>query len=146
MRTAELPHIRITDIDLENQQVLIHGSPRTVQRRGSLSDWGTTQLRRRITELHARGTDDSAFVIYEGEGSAQSRQASACLAISDTLAAAGYVGERDVRPLSIAAWRGAQVLAETGRIEDARLALGVRSLDRAARLIGFDWQQSADAS
>ncbi len=146
VRTAELPHIHISDIDLENNQVFIHGSPRTVQRRGSLSDWGATQLRRRIAEMHARGTGDSAFVIYEGDGSAQSRQASACLAISDTLAAAGYVGERDVRPLSIAAWRGAQVLEETGRIEYAALELGVRSLDRAARLIAFDWRACEDSS
>ena len=37
-----------------------------------------------------------------------------------------------------AAWRGRKVLDETGSIEQATLALGVRSLDRAATLIGHD--------
>ena len=78
-----------------------------------------------------------------GSGSTQSRQASSCEAIGETLRRAGLGDERDVRPSSVAAWAGARVFAESGRIEVAAVALGIRSLDRAARLIGHDWRQPA---
>jgi hypothetical protein len=49
-----------------------------------------------------------------------------------------------VRPVSVAAWAGARVLADTGRIEAAARALGCRSLDTAARLLRFDWRATED--
>src|SRR5207253_198558 len=101
---------------------------------------GATQLARRLRALAERRASENTPIIYEGGGSAESQQASACLAISDTLASAALAAERDVRPVSIAAWRGRQVLDETGTIEQAALVLGVRSLDRAATLIGHDWR------
>ena len=55
---------------------------------------------------------------------------------------AGLVGEPDVRPASVAAWAGRAVFERTGRIEDAAAAMGVRSLDRAARLIGLPFGES----
>jgi integrase/recombinase XerC len=143
-RTAELPHISIADLDLTHRRVWIHGASRTVPRWGSLSEWGALQLERRVSELRDRGANDTDYVVYEGDGTLQSRQASSCLAISDTLAAAGFAGEPDVRPLSVAAWAGARLFRDTGRIESAALALGVRSLDRAARLIGWDWHRAED--
>jgi integrase len=138
-RTAEIPGLTIGDLDLAGQRVRIHGSPRTEPRWGALSAWGAKQLARRVEMLHERGATSRTPLIYEGAGTAESRQASSCLAISDTLTAAGLAAERDVRPSSVAGWAGAVVLSETGRIEKAAAALGVRSLDRAARLIGWDW-------
>jgi hypothetical protein len=38
------------------------------------------------------------------------------------------------------------VFAESGRIEEVARALGVRSLDRAARLIAWDWTDQPDDS
>ncbi len=143
-RTAEIPHIRIADIEPDGLRVWIHGSPRTEARWGQLSTWGATQIARRLRALAERRADENTPIIYEGDGSAESQQASACLAISDTLTSAGLTAERDVRPLSIAAWRGRQVLDETDSIERAALALGVRSLDRAAALIGHDWRNGGD--
>ena len=64
------------------------------------------------------------------------------MAIADVLARAGLAAEPDVRPLSVVAWAGRQILDETGRIDDVARRLGMRSLDRAAQLIGFDWQHS----
>ena len=64
----------------------------------------------------------------------------------ETLRRAGLAGEPDVRPVSVAAWAGAQILEETGQIEAVARALGMRSLDRAARLIGWDWTHRDRAS
>lgn len=142
-RTAELPHITVDDLGLAAQRVWVHGSPRTEARWGSLSDWGAQQLKRRF-EVLARADNPSTLLAYGGAGSATSRQASSCQAISETLRRAGLATEPDVRPLSVAAWAGAQVFAETGRIEAVARALGVRSLDGAARLIDFDWRIGGD--
>ena len=87
-----------------------------------------------------------ATLVYEGDGSYESRQASACAAVSETLRRAGLAGEPDVRPLSVTAWAGTRVLQETGQIEAVAGALGIRSLDRAARLIGWDWAHAGDTS
>jgi integrase/recombinase XerC len=142
-RTAELPHITVADLDLVAQRVWVHGSPRTDARWGGLSDWGARQLERRLEDL-VRPGGPSTPLVYGGAGSAESRQASSCQAIGETLRRAGLVTEPDVRPLSVAAWAGAHVFAETGRIEAAARALGVRSLDGAARLIDFDWRTGGD--
>ena len=142
-RTAELPRLRVTDLDLDRARVWVHGPRRTEPRWGRLSDWGRVQLERRVRELGA-ATDSTSLLVYRGNGSAESRQASSCQAIAETLRRAGLAGEPDVRPVSVAAWAGARVLADTGRIDAAARALGCRSLDGAARLVGFDWHTAED--
>ena len=62
-----------------------------------------------------------------------------CVAIGDVLTRAGLASEPDVRPASVAAWRGRCLLAETGRIDLVAEALGMGSLDRTARFIAWDW-------
>jgi integrase/recombinase XerC len=52
---------------------------------------------------------------------------------------AGLGEAPDVRPSSVAAWAGRRIFEETGRIDVAAQRLGMRSLDRAARFIGWDW-------
>jgi hypothetical protein len=42
----------------------------------------------------------------------------------------------------VAAWAGARVFADTGRIELVARALGMRSLDQAARAIAWDWKDT----
>ncbi len=143
-RTAELPHLRLCDLDLDAGRVWIHGSPRTEPRWGVLDEWGARQLARHIRDL-GRDPDPETRLVYAGSGSAQSQQASSCQAIGETLRRAGLGGEADVRPISVVGWASARIFAETGRIETAARALGVRSLDRAVRLIGLDWQRTADA-
>jgi len=134
VRSGELAGVRVTHVDLDNARVWIAGSSRTEPRWGVLSTWGCKQLGRRLETL-----GDASLVVYAGAGSAESRQASSCQAIHETLVRAGLTGEADVRPVSVAAWAGRAAFERTGRVEDAARVLGVRTLDRAAAVIGWDW-------
>jgi integrase len=142
-RTSELPKIRVRDIHLEQGAVWIHGGSKTTERWGTMSSWGADQLARRLR--HLRKLPRVTPVVYEGKGSPQSGQASACVAIATVLRAAGLGSEPDVRPTSVAAWVGATALSQGAHIDEVARMLGVRSLDQAARLIGWDWDREADA-
>jgi hypothetical protein len=83
-------------------------------------------------------THDPA-IAYEGQGSEESGQVSSCIAVAETLTRAGIGKEPDVRPGSVVAWAGRKVFDETGTIEEVARRLGMRSLDRAARFIGWGW-------
>ena len=137
-RTSEIPHIAVSDLDFTNQRVWIHASSKAEARWGSISDWGATQLARRVGSLKNVLESDPS-VAYGGDGSEESRQVSSCIAIAETLRRAGIGAEPDVRPGSVVAWAGCRVFSETGRIEEVARRLGMRSLDRAAKFIGWDW-------
>jgi integrase len=139
-RTAEIPHVKAADVDLDTRQVWIHGGTRTPARWGELSEWGVKQLKRRIEAIRR----DDVPLIYTGTRGGESAQASSSMAISDALRRAGLAAEPDIGPLSVTAWAGRKVLEQHGRIEEVAARLGLRSLDRAALLIGWDWQPSPD--
>jgi len=133
-RGAELAGVAARDIDLLNGRVWLSGGARTNERWGALSEWGVTVLRARLGELE--GADRLVF----GGDAARVGQVSTCHAISTVLVRAGLAGERDVRPMSVAGWAGRRVFDETGDLAAAARALGVRSLDQAAQLVGYDWK------
>jgi integrase/recombinase XerC len=136
--TAELPYVTIGNLNLDcvhGPRVWLHGSNKREARWGLLDDWGATQLERRASKL--RRTDR---LIYTGANPEEDGQRSCCMAISDTLVRAGLAGEPDIRPASLVAWAGCNVLEETDRIEEVARRLGMRSLDSAARFINFDWK------
>jgi len=139
-RTAEIQHVRVRDLDLDRGRVWLHGSSRTLARWVPLTGWGVVQLERRVAALD--GGD--APLVYAANGSDASGQASSCIAVSDTLVRAGLGDEPDIRPVSVAAWAGRSLLDETGRIDMVARLLGVRSLDRAARIVAWDWTQTSD--
>lgn len=139
--SSELPHITAADVDVQAGTVWISGGKRTAPRTGVLSDWGTAQIRRRLSEVPDRGEP----LVYAGANRTGGGQASCAAAIVDVLVRAGLHGEPDVRPGSVAAWAGRRALDRTGRIEDAARALGVSSLDQAARIVGWDWRTGRDA-
>jgi hypothetical protein len=138
-RTSEIPAIRACDVSVASRLVSIHGGAKTEPRFGRLTGWGALQIERRLRTLGATGDPDVRLVGY-GRGSAESRQASSCIAISDVLTGAGLSGEPDVRPASVAAWAGASAFRHGASIDQVARMLGVRSLDAAARIIGFDWR------
>ena len=45
---------------------------------------------------------------------------------------------------SVAAWAGATAFRQGAQIDEVARMLGVRSLDQAARLIGWDWDREED--
>lgn len=136
--TGEIPRVLVREIDLEAGQIELGGSSKTEPRTVPLTEWGVTQLARRIEALgHRRG----ARVAYQGTGRPESGQASVSGAIGDVLRRAGLSNEPDIRPRSVTAWAGRSVFDETGHIEDVARRLGLRSLDRAAALIGWwEWR------
>ena len=137
--TSELQYITSDDLDLDNPngpRVWLHGSRKRVDRWGLLDDWSATQLERRATSLKgAKG------LVYTANGSEESRQASYCKALQDVFIRCDLDAEPDVRPSSLVAWAGVVALEETDKIEEVALRLGIRSLDVAARFIGFNWNK-----
>ena len=135
-RTGELPALVLADVDLAGGRVWLHGSPRTLPRWGQLTEWGAVQLGRYLSSpAGAAGVP----ILGTGEPGSALAQSTAVGLICQTLTHAGLGGEPDVRPASVVAWAGRGIFEETGRIETAAQRLGMRSLDRTARFIGWDW-------
>jgi integrase/recombinase XerC len=137
-RTSELPHIQVSDLDLEAGRVFLHGGKRVGERWGALTSWGLEQLRVRLRVI---GNEPDLPILYRGSDPRGAGQVAAATVLQDVLVRAGLAEEPDMRASSVAAWAGRRVLEETGRIDLAAQALGVRSLDRAARIIGWDWTE-----
>ena len=135
-RSSELPCVTSADLALQAATVHIRGGKATEGRVGRLTEWGVQRLAERERELD----DPSVPLVYGGRSRSGAGQVAACTAISDVLLRAGLGAEADVRAGSVAAWAGRRVFEETGRIELAAKALGVRSLDRAAGIIAWDWR------
>jgi hypothetical protein len=137
--TAELPHITIDDLDLDNAngpRVWLHGSYKRVDRWGLLDNWGARQLEQRAKEVK-----ETRHLVYQGSGTEEAQQISCCIAIKETLIRAGLGKEPDVKPASLPAWAGVIALEETECIEGVARRLGFRSLDAAAKFINYDWVQ-----
>lgn len=140
-RTSEIPQIRISDLDLEKKRVWLHGSNKAEPRWGHPTLWGLEQLARRRDVLE-KMTDRDSRLVYRGEGNPHSAQASSCLAIADSLQRAGLSNEPDVRPGSVVAWAGIKVFESSGCIGEVARALGMRTLDGAARMIDWQWSKT----
>lgn len=140
-RSSELPHITADDVDLASGRVWIAGGKATDHREGQLTEWGLTHVRTRIEEL----AEPTLPLVYSGRSPVGPGQVSGASALIDVLTRAGLHHEPDVRPGSVAAWAGRQVLDKTGRIDLAARALGVRSLDRAAGIVAWDWRADPEA-
>jgi integrase/recombinase XerC len=112
-------------------------APRTLPRWGYLTDWGQVQIAR-----HHRSVSDAApadRILPGGRPGSALAQSTAVGTITRTLRDAGLHTLDGVRPSSVAAWAGWIVFEQTRRIEIVAKCLGLRSLDRTARFIGWDW-------
>jgi len=128
------------DVGLDSGRIWIAGGKATAQREGQLTDWGLLHVRTRIEEID----EPTRPLVYWGRSPARAGQVSGAAALVDVLTRAGLHHEPDVRPGSVAAWAGRRVLDETGRIDLAARALGVRSLDRAAGIVAWDWRSDPE--
>jgi integrase len=133
-RVAELAEIRARDLDLGCGRVWIGGSAHTDARWSELTDWGANHLRRVLMSRSKPSPDHS--LLMPGRTS----RASVHEFVASTLRQAGLAKTPGVRPNSIPAWRGATELFNGASIDKVAVLLGMRSLDRAATFIGFDWQ------
>ena len=133
-RVAELGAIRTRHLDLEDGQVWIGGSANTNARWSTLTDWGVNQLQRVVMSKFKPPPDQS--LLMPGKTS----PASVHELVASTLRRAGLADAPGVRPNSIAAWRGVTALVNGASIDEVAALLGMRSLDRAATFIGFDWR------
>jgi integrase len=117
VRSAELSQVTFGDLDLSAGTVWIAGSTKTEPRVGVLTPWGVAALTRRQDFL---GPDPGAEtpVVYEGEGSLESRQASCCAAISDTLRRAGLAPSTRPKRARLGRIRHAQARAPEFRFSD----------------------------
>ena len=136
-RSAEIARVRVQDLDLERSRVWIAGGSKTEARWGELSPWGLARVDHRLRSLRRPRPDERLVCPQTREGAVATSSAS--VAIASTLRRAGLHCEPDVRPASVAAWVGAKALSEGTRIDEVARMLGVRSLDRAAAFIGYDW-------
>lgn len=137
--SSEIPRIRLRDVDLTDGAVDLPGAHPLRARRGRLSDWGWTTLRRIATDPRPLHPDGSLTYRGDAGGDTHAGQAQTSGLLRQLLNDAGLVDE-DLRPSSIRLWRPAKILDAGGRIETAALMLGLSSLDTAAALLGHDWQ------
>ena len=134
--TSEIPKVSAAELDLETGRVWLPGHTKTDARWAALSPWGQTQLARRL-----RRAPPQASLTSAGEGPIESAQASTSSALRTILDRAGVAHLPGVAIKSLRVGYGLAELQRTGRIEDAACALGMRSLDQTAELLGYDWQQ-----
>lgn len=135
--THEIPRVLPQHVDLATRTVWLSGSNKIEPRDAALADWGVAALERRLDQLDTT----TGPLVYQGAGKSEAgMQAAASNTIRRILGDAGLRTDPGVVPASIRAWAGLEVFRDTGRIEEVAIVLGCHSLDTAAAIIGFDWQ------
>lgn len=132
---SETDAIRPADIDLDAETVRIHGSHYRNERVRPLTPWGVRVLRANLP-----GADPDRNIIALGQNW-QSRLAQVSQCLDVVLCGAGLRHDPLVQLSSIRAWAGRTVYDAEG-LEAAAVALGLRSLDGAAQLIGVQRRRS----
>ena len=78
--------------------------------------------------------------MYGAQRGGKSGAASSGGALHEVLVAAGLANDPSLKPNSLPAWAGRRVFEQTGSMIEVAQAMGLRSLDAAARHIGEDWR------
>jgi hypothetical protein len=121
--------------------VWLAGGPRADARLAPLTDWASTHLGRRLRAM--RGAEPQTLAGFDRAVDEHTGRTRAGGVLRAVICRAGLGEEVDLKPRSVAAWVGQQVVAETGRIDEAARRLGLRLLDLTAELTGFDWRPAA---
>lgn len=147
-QSGEVGAIRVRDIDLNAWTVHLHGGgtryePRTVP----IDDaWVWEALAARVSYLAKRYPGDVNRPVAHNpapgnEPSFATRSAATSGTLGALIKAAGLRKPGKIRVASINEYVAADLFAKTGRVEVVAARLGMRSLDAAAHLVGWDWRE-----
>ncbi len=132
-----MPRVEVAHLRLDERIVSLPGSHKRAPRIGHLTGWGVDQLAHRVEQL---GGAPGARIVFDGARRGGSGQASVSGALYKVLVRAGLDDDPGLRASSLPAWAGRKVFEQSGSIDQTARALGVRSLDQAARIIRWDWR------
>ncbi|MES9509147.1 hypothetical protein ABWJ92_22475 [Streptomyces sp. NPDC000609] len=140
--SGEIGHVVAADLDLRHSRVWMHGASKYEPRWCRLDAWGRHVLAERAAHVTARHPDTAAarLAVSCQPASDAALQARSCVALSDLLRRIGLGSDPLVKPASVTAKAAVEAFEVTGRIEEAARRLGLRSLDRAAAVVGYDWR------
>jgi site-specific recombinase XerD len=146
--SGEIGHARIRDLDRTAIAVWMHGSSRTEPRWCPLDPWALRVLltRAAFVEKQQRteaNVPDARLAVSSAPAPDEQIQARARVALSDLIRRIGLGNEPQAKPASLTAYAAMQIFDTSGSIEEVARRLGLRSLDRAAHIVGYDWTQSA---
>jgi len=142
--TGEIGHARVRDLDQDAAAVWIHGSTRTDPRWCPLDPWALRVLQARAAFVSRQQcipetAPDARLAVSSAPAPDEQLQARACVALADLIRRIGLGADPRVKPASLTAYAAVRIFDETGKIEAVACGLGLRSLDRAADLVGYDW-------
>jgi site-specific recombinase XerD len=142
--TSEISAVRVGDVDdpAAPRWVRLPGTRRHDPRRGELSTWGSTIVRRQLELLAQRHATPATPLTYRGQGvpGEHGAQSSVCNALGAVLDLSGLAEEPDVRPASLRNWAGRNLYESGMPIEHVARRMGARSLDTAAADIALSWR------
>jgi integrase/recombinase XerC len=139
--SGEMSRVLLRNFCPEERRIWIPGTNRRQARWGYLTPWGHRVLTQRVATLRASGADEDTPLTYQGRAdpeSSESLQAAASIAMRELLDDAGLTGLPGVVPASMSSAMGLRVYQANGDLVLAARALGIASLDRAARTLGLD--------
>lgn len=146
--SGEVGAITCSDIHLAEMLVDAHGGGDRYQRRWLPIDdpWAFDQLTARLRALADKHPEDwlGRFIAYDpqpGKDDDPRRRASATsMTVGKIIERAGLKVNGVTRVASITEYVARRVFLQTGRVEAVAARLGLRKLDDAAHLCGYDWQ------
>ncbi len=135
---AEVGHVANCDVDGGTLEA--PGDRKREARSLVLTDWGFAAIEEwRATTRPSR---DSLLCGLDDDATYDSRRTTVGAVLREILKRAGLWDLPGVDNRSISAAAAVRAFVVGTRIEDAARLLGVRSLDRAAAIIGFDWSET----
>lgn len=139
--SAEVGHITVSDLHVENMQVRAHGATKFRPRWLDLGPWATDVLTRRAAHLrqHHPNSAERQVLCTGAGGTDAHKQARIGMTVREVLRSAGLDGDPTIQPSSLTAYAAAQEFARSGSIVSAANIIGSTSLDATARMVGLEW-------
>ncbi|KOU40670.1 hypothetical protein ADK54_21475 [Streptomyces sp. WM6378] len=140
--SGEIGHSVAADLDLPHSRVWMRGATKYDARWCRLDAWAREVLAERARHVLGQHPDPASarLAVSSCPASDAALQARACVALRDLLRRIGLSDDPEVKPASVTARAAVETFEYTGRIEAAARRLGLRSLDRAAAVVGYNWR------